>query len=100
VRAMHYIYALAGFGNENANTACVGPGTSSTGDTLHPIMWWTAQQAADRAGIHGGVGEIPQYRIVVTDPGHLALLSGARTVRILQENGLSVWYSSLSFLLD
>lgn len=100
VRAMPYVYALLGFGNDNANTACVGPGTSNTGDTLHPAMWWTAQQAADRAGIHGGVGEVPQYRITITDPAHLALLTGARTVRIMQENGGSVWYSSLSFLLD
>lgn len=100
VRAMPYIYALLGFGNGNANTACVGPGTSSTGDAVHPVMWWTAQQAADRAGIHGGVGEIPQYRIEVTDPALLGLLSGSRTVRIRQENGGSVWYSSMSFLLD
>ena len=98
-RAMPYVYALLGFGNENANTACVGPGTSSFGDTVHPVMWWTAQQGLDRAGIHTGNGEIPPYRVDIA-PEHLALLSGERTVTVEQSGGGAVWITSLAFLLD
>lgn len=100
VFAMPYVYALAGFGNGNANTACVGPGTSPDGDLLHPIMWWTAQRVLDLLGVHTGDGEIPQYRIEVVDPALLARLSGQRTVTIRQERGGQVWITSLSFLLD
>jgi hypothetical protein len=100
--AMPYIYALMGFGGPNANTACVGPGNAAHGDALHPLMWWTAQREMDRAGVHINSGEIPQYRIEITDPAHLALLTGETeiTVRVenmpLNPNG--VWITSLSVL--
>jgi hypothetical protein len=90
---MPYTYAFFGFGNGNANTPCAGPGTSPTGDTVHPLMWWTAQQGLDAAGVHGGVGEIPPYRLDV-DP---ALLSGARTISIVQNVGPGSWPVSISF---
>jgi hypothetical protein len=96
--AMPYVYAIAGFGGENANNACHGPGTSVDGDTIHPVLWWTAQQGADVAGIHLGVGEIPPYRATV-DAADLALLTGAKTVTVLQEGGRAVWVTSLSVLL-
>ncbi|HVE90898.1 MAG TPA: peptide-N4-asparagine amidase [Actinomycetota bacterium] len=95
-----YVYALAGFGNDNANTPCAGPGTSEFGDTVHPVMWWTAHQALDVAGVHTGNGEIPPYRAEIA-PSDLALLSGARTVEVVQEGGRDGgrWITSLSFLL-
>ena len=96
---MPYVYALAGFGNDNANTTCVGPGTSDEGDALHPLMWWTAQRALDAAGVHTGDGEIPPYHALIA-PDDLALLAGARTVRIVQEGGFDRWVTSLSFLLQ
>jgi hypothetical protein len=93
-----YVYALLGFGNTNANTPCAGPGNAITGDTLHPVMWWGAQRALDLAGVHLGVGEIPPYRATV-DAADLALLSGARTVEVVQHGGTAHWVTSLSFLL-
>jgi hypothetical protein len=103
--AMPYIYALLGFGGPNANIACVGPGNAAHGDALHPLMWWTVQRELDRAGLHVNSGEIPQYRIEITDPAVLALLSGERTVTVSVENmpsgpAAGVWITSLSFLLD
>lgn len=98
-RAMPYVYALLGFGNSNANTPCVGPGTSSTGDRLHPVLWWSAHQALDVAGIHTGNGEIPSYRAEVA-AADLALLRASRTVDVVQEGGEGNWVTSVSFLLD
>lgn len=98
-RPMPYTYAILGFGGENANTACRGPATSSTGDVLHPLMWWSAQRALDVAGVHTGVGEIPPYRAGVA-PEHLPLLAGARTVEVRQQGGGPVWITSLAFLID
>ena len=100
-KSMPYIYALLGFGNANANTACAGPGTSSTGDLAHPLMWWTAQRALQEAGVHLGVGEIPPYRASIRAED-LALLSGGRTVTVVQEGGGTGgqnWPTSVSFLL-
>lgn len=91
VVGMPYVYALAGF-------------DGSTGDTLHPILWWTLQQALDRAGVHTGVGEIPAYRIAVK-PGLLYLMRGARTVEIVQEHGphdagIGRWITSVRAVMD
>ncbi len=98
-RAMPYVYAIAGTGGANANTACAGPGTSSTGDAVHPVAWWTAQQAADVAGVHLGVGEIPPYRAEL-EAADLALLAGARRVQVVQQGGRAVWITSLALLLS
>lgn len=100
--AMPYVYALLGFGNDNANgdNGCID-GTDELGDTVHPLMWWTAQRGLNAAGVHTGDGEIPPYRALV-DPGQLALLSGARTVEVRMENGSPIgarWVTSLAFLL-
>lgn len=97
-RALPYVYALVGTGNANANTACAGPGTSAAGDIAHPLMWWTAQRGLDAAGVHTGVGEIPPYRADI-DASGLALLAGARTISVVQEDGAATWVTSLSFLL-
>jgi len=100
-RSMPYVYALLGFGNENANTACAGPGTSPAGDRLHPLMWWTAQRILDVAGVHLGVGEIPPYRATIS-AADLALLAGTTTVELRQEGGADLpqnWPASVSFLL-
>lgn len=96
--AMPYVYALLGFGNANANTACVGPGTSTTGDTVHPVVWWTAPRVLDAAGVHLGIGEIPPYRASI-DAAHLPLLVGDRTVEVVQRGGAGRWVTSLSLLL-
>lgn len=92
-----YRYAFFGTGNENANTACVGPGTSAAGDLAHPVMWWTAQRAADAAGVHTGPGEILAYRAEI-DPANLPLLTGARTVRIFMAGSWPYWPVSVAFL--
>lgn len=92
-----YRYAFYGFGNEFANTACVGPGTSSTGDLVHGPMWWTAQRAADAAGIHTGPGEILAHRWEV-DASLLPLFTGARTVRLYVEGGWPYWPISVAIL--
>ncbi len=81
VIAMPYVYALLGFGG-------------ATGTTLHPLMWWTGQQALDQAGVHTGTGEIPPYRIEVP-PDKLALFTGRRLVQVVQENGGPRWVTSL-----
>lgn len=98
VRPMPYVYALLGFGNANANTPCVGPGTSTTGDRVHPVMWWTAQQGLDVAGVHTGTGEIPAYRAEI-EADALGLLTGARSVRVVQEGGAATWLTSAAFVL-
>lgn len=103
VTAMPYLYALLGLGNDNANTACNGPGNSADGDLLHPYMWWTVQREMDRAGLHIVSGEIPQYRLVVDDPEMLELMKGNKDVTVSLENmpfGSGVWITSLSMLLD
>ena len=97
--ALPYVYALLGFGNANANTACVGPGSSSTGDTVHPVMWWTVPRVLDAAGVHLGIGEIPPYRASIT-ADDLALLAGDRTVEVVQRGGGGRWVTGLTFLLN
>ena len=80
VVAMPYVYALAGVGGGN--------------NSVHPVAWWTAQQALDVAGVHTGVGEIPPYRIEIA-PDQLPLFTGKRVVRVVQENGGPTWVTSL-----
>ena len=96
--AMPYTYAFLGF--------CSGPGCSGTPADMQKadVMWWTAQQGADIAGVHTGVGEIPPYRIDVA-AADLPLLQGARTVQLTldhdalgQADGYGVWVSSASIL--
>jgi hypothetical protein len=67
--------------------------------SLHPLMWWTAQQALDVAGVHTGVGEIPAYRagILLDD---LGWLRGTHTVEVVPEYvEQCVWVTSVNFLL-
>lgn len=92
-----YRYAFFGFGNDKANTACVGPGTSDQGDLVHAPMWWTAQRAADVAGVHTGPGEILAHRWEV-DASLLHLFTGARTVRLYVEGGWPNWPISVAIL--
>lgn len=73
--AMPYVYALAGLDGE-------------VNDSVHYVVWWTAFQALDIAGVHGGVGEVPAYRATI-DAAHLPLLTGARTISVVQENGVA-----------
>lgn len=83
-RAMPYVYALVGFENEN--------------DTLHPLMWWTGQQALDQAGVHTGVGEIPSYR--ATLPATVAAsLTGNHKVEV-GVDGKGLWITSVAFLVN
>ena len=98
-RAMPYTYAILGTGAANANAPCSGKATSAAGDAVHPVIWWTGQRAADQAGVHLGVGEIPSYRATV-DASMLALLSGARTIEVVQIGGVAYWVTSLSFLMN
>jgi hypothetical protein len=79
-----YLYALAGFEGMN--------------DSAHPVMWWTAQREADRAGVHSGTGEIAPYRAELP-ADTLALLTGSRKVELRVE-GKGLWISSVSFLLS
>jgi len=97
-RSMHYTYAFVGFGAGDPYQTCAGPRTGATGDTLHPLMWWTAQRALDAAGVHLGVGEVPPYRAIV-EPDLLPLLSGARTIEIAQVGASATWVTSVSLLL-
>lgn len=98
-RSFHYTYAFVGFGgNGDPYDTCAGPRTGETGDTLHPVMWWTAQRALDAAGVHQGVGEIPPYRAIV-EPDLLPLLTGARTIEIRQVGPSATWITSASLLL-
>lgn len=73
--AMPYVYALAGLDGE-------------VNDSVHYAVWWTAFQALDIVGVHGGVGEVPAYRATI-DATQLPLLTGARTVSVVQENGVA-----------
>ena len=88
--AMPYVYAFLGFEGGN--------------DSTHPLMWWTAQKAADQAGVHTGDGEIPPYRAEL-DPADLALLKGAKTIKVV-EQGRQVlaageyWPISVQFMLN
>jgi hypothetical protein len=91
VVALPYTYAFLGFAGANGQM-------TSTHEAIHAAMWWTAQQGLDVAGVHAGVGEIPPYRAELRAE-HLALLQGARTVELVQENGGSVWNNSVAFLL-
>jgi hypothetical protein len=95
--AMPYVYALLGFGS---SIVCDGE-QGSNNARLHQVMWWTAQQGADIAGVHTGTGEIPPYRVAI-DPADLALLAGARTVTLVQEGGTGAqnWPSSVGFILN
>ncbi len=85
VTAMPYVYALVGF-------------DGSTGNTLHPVMWWTGQQALDQAGVHTGTGEIPPYRIEVP-ADLLRLFTGRRKVEVVQRNGGPHWVTSLRIVI-
>lgn len=91
-----YVYALAGVEGGN--------------DLVHPVVWWSAHQALDIAGVHTGVGEVPAYRARL-DASDVALLSGSHVVSIVQEGGSARspsgkcssdanWVTSLSVLLD
>lgn len=86
--AMPYVYALVGF-----------DGGSIFNDRVHPAMWWTAQQAADAAGVHTGVGEVPAYRADVGSE-MLPLFTGARRVELVQDTGGGNWVTSLHVLVD
>jgi hypothetical protein len=86
VMAMPYVYALVGFSPSLV-----------TDTVVHPVMWWSAFRAADVAGVHAGVGEIPAYRAEV-DTSQLALFTGSRHVEIVQDTGAGSWVTSLSVL--
>jgi hypothetical protein len=88
--AMPYVYALIGFEGQN--------------DMLHPLMWWTAQKAADQAGVHVVSGEIPPYRADL-DAADLSLLRGARTIKVVEQRTKNdaegeFWPISVQFLLN
>jgi hypothetical protein len=83
-RAMPYVYALAGLDGANK--------------TVHPVLWWTAQQYLDKAGVHTGVGEIPPYRVSLP-ADVVAQLRGTHRVQVSVE-GRGLWITSLSLLLD
>jgi hypothetical protein len=91
--AMPYTYAF------------LGCEPMSTCEPVHGVAWWTAQQVADRLGVHNGTGEVPPYRATL-DQADLALLRGARTVRVLQterrvlSGGGQNWPISVGFLLE
>lgn len=86
--AMPYVYALIGFSPSVV-----------TDQVVHPVMWWSAFRAADVAGAHVGVGEIPAYRAEV-DASQLHLFTGARHVEIVQDTGAGSWVTSASILVD
>lgn len=86
--AMPYVYALLGFS-----------GGSLVTDAIHTGMWWSAFRAADAAGLHAGVGEIPAYRVEV-DPAQLHLLTGERRVEVVQDTGAGTWVTSLAVLVE
>jgi hypothetical protein len=82
--AMPYVYALAGLEGGNK--------------TVHPVLWWTAQQYLDKAGVHTGVGEIPPYRVSLP-ADVVSRLRGTHRVQVSVE-GRGLWITSLSLLLD
>jgi hypothetical protein len=67
--------------------------------TIHPVVWWSAFQAADVAGAHTGVGQIPPYRLAL-DASQMALLSpGPHTVTVTGAGMYNCeWITSLAFL--
>jgi hypothetical protein len=83
--AMPYTYAFAGFyGGDNLE---------------HPLMYWTAQQVLNDAGVYPGIGQIPPYRAVLL-PSALPLLTGPGHDVVLEgTGGLCYWPASVSFLL-
>ncbi len=87
--ALPYTYALVGFSPQDP--------------TIHGAMWWTAQQAANDAGVHAtGTGVIPPYRGELP-ADVLPLLTGARDVKVVEswnagEGGY--WPVSLTLHLD
>jgi hypothetical protein len=96
--AMPYTYAFLGF--------CSGPGCTGTpaDQQKASLMWWTAQQGADAAGVHTGVGEVPAYRATVA-PQDLPLLAGAHTVQVVLAgdalgfaDGSGTWITSAAVL--
>ncbi|HUR68751.1 MAG TPA: hypothetical protein VM370_05845 [Candidatus Thermoplasmatota archaeon] len=84
-----YTYALVGFGT----------GSVVADTVVNPGMWWTQQRAADVAGVHTGVGEIPAYRAEV-DAALLPLLTGDRDVAFVVESGGGTWVTSVDLLLN
>lgn len=81
-----YTYAIVGFYGGN--------------DAQHPVMWWSAQRAADVVGVHTGPGEIPPYRLTL-DAAQIDLMQGDKTVEVRAVSVYNcVWVTSLSFLLD
>lgn len=93
-----YTYAFVGFAG--------GPGgtMNAQNDQLHRVMWWTAQQGLDKAGVHANSGEIPPYRVSVAAE-HLGLLTSERQVRVEMDTlasgqGSCVWTTSAAFLVD
>lgn len=79
-----YTYAILGFYGGNA--------------VQHPLMWWTAQRGLDVVGVHTGPGEIPPYRVTLSE-SETALLTGARDVQVYSQTGGCIWFTSASFLL-
>ena len=79
-----YTYAILGIYGENQRA--------------HPLMWWTAQRGLDVVGVHTGPGEIPPYRVTLTE-AETALLTGARNVEVYSSTGGCIWFTSASFLL-
>lgn len=86
--AMPYVYALIGFSPSYV-----------TDNVVHPVMWWSAFQVADRAGAHVGVGEVPAYRAEI-DAAQLYLFTGARRVEVVQDTGAGSWVTSVAVLVD
>ena len=86
--AMPYVYALVGLSPSLVTDAVV-----------HPVMWWSAFQAADVAGAHVGVGEVPAYRAEI-DASQLHLFAGERTVEVVQETGAGDWVTSAAILIE
>ncbi|HWH08526.1 MAG TPA: peptide-N4-asparagine amidase [Candidatus Thermoplasmatota archaeon] len=79
-----YTYAILGFYGGN--------------DLQHPLMWWTAQRGLDVVGVHTGPGEIPPYRVTLSE-AETALLTGARSVEVYASTGSCIWFASASFVL-
>lgn len=83
LEALPYVYALVG----------VNQGSPSPNDA-----WWTAHAGLDAAGVRTGVGQIPPYRAQMPDDV-LALLTGDRMVRIVQETHGGYWPVSANLLI-
>lgn len=92
-----YTYAFLGF-------AGAGGSAGPTQVLIHRLMWWTAQLALDKVGVHVNSGEIPPFRIAV-DEDQLGLFTGTRQVTVSMETTTSnvvrcTWTTSASMLLD